>query len=262
MDNVLQHDQVEALVHAGCKFTSGGSHISRTIMLAELKRLLDVVPGGSLPDSYRFAIATQNVLEKGTNSTRQKSLRHLRELYSLSEAVPIFAVLRRLYLADPQGLPLLAFLCAWSRDPLLRATTSAISPVSEGMEVTSDLLAKAIADAFPGQYSELNQNKIARNAASSWTQSGHLEGRAHKVRRRVHPSIGPVAMALWLADIAAFHGTACFSSPFLRLLDLSADQARTRAMEAHRYGLLTMRAVGEIVELTFPGFPSIERVLS
>lgn len=261
MDNLWTKEQIEALDQAGCKFTPGGSHISRTIMLAELKRVLDAVPSGSPPDTYRSGILTLNVLGKGTESTRQKSLRHLRELYALSEAVPIFSTLRRLYVADTQALPLLAFLCAWCRDPLLQATTPAVVTASDGTEVSNGSLAKAIADSYPGQYSELNQNKIARNAASSWTQSGHLVGRACKVRRRVQPTVGAVTMSLWLGEVAGFHGTACFTSPWCRLLDLSADQARTRAMEAHRHGLLTMRAVGEIVELHFPGFPVIEHVL-
>jgi hypothetical protein len=260
MDSLWTREQIEALGQAGCKFNPGGSHISRTIMLAELNLVLDAVPTGSPPDSYRSAIVAHNVLGKGTDSTRQKSLRHLRELYALSEAVPIFAVLRRLCLASPQGLPLLAFLCAWSRDPLLRATTPAVSPVHEGMEVNSGDLARAIAEAFPGQYSEINQSKIARNAASSWTQSGHLVGRTRKVRGRVQPTLGAVTMALWLGDIAGFHGAACFTNPWCRLLDMGADHARTRAMEAHRQGLLTMRSVGEIVEITFPGFPTIEHV--
>lgn len=261
MESLLTKDQIQNLEQAGCKFAPGGSHISRTIMLADLKRVLDSVPAGSPPGVYRSAIGAQNVLGKGTDSTRQKSLRHLRELYALSEAVPIFAVLRRLHPTDPAGLPLLAFLCAWSRDPLLRATTTAVSPVAEGTQVSSGDLARSIAEAFPGQYSEINQNKIARNAASSWTQSGHLVGRARKIRRRVQVTVGPVTMALWLGDIGGFHGAACFSNPWCRVLDLSADQARNRALEAHRHGLLTMRSVGEIVELTFPGFPAIEHVM-
>jgi len=260
MDNLWTKEQIEALEQAGCKFIPGGSHISRTIMLAELKRVLDVVPAGSHPDSYRVSIGAQNVLGKSTDSTRQKSFRHLRELYGLSENIPLFAVLRKVYAAEPKGLPLLAFLCAWSRDPLLRATTPAVLPVHEGTEVSSGGLARAIAEAFPGQYSEINQNKIARNAASSWTQSGHLVGRTRKVRGRVQPTLGAVTMALWLGDIAGFHGAACFTSPWCRLLDMGADHVRTRAMEAHRRGLLTMRSVGEIVEITFPGFPAIEHV--
>ncbi|MDF0664519.1 MAG: hypothetical protein P0119_00440 [Nitrospira sp.] len=262
MDNFFTPEQITNLEQVGCKFSPGGSHSSRTLMLPELQCLLDAVPPGSPIDGYHSAILTTNVLGKGTQSTKQKSFRHLRELYGLSEAVPIFAVLRRLYLADPQGLPLLALLCAWSRDPLLRATTPAISSVPEGMEVSAEALANAIAEVFPGQYSELNQNKIARNAASSWTQSGHLVGRAHKVRRRVQPTVSTVTMALWLGEVAGIHGTASFTNPWCRLLDLSADQARSRAMEAHRHGLLTMRAVGEIVELTFPGLPAIEHVSS
>lgn len=260
--DLLAKEQIQALEQAGCKFTSGGSHISRTIMLAELQQVLDTVTPGLPSDAYRSAILTANVLGKGTESTRQKSLRHLRELYGLSEAIPVFTALRRVSLADPQGLALVAFLCAWSRDPLLRATTPAVSEAAEGADVTSESLAKAIAEAFPGQYSELNQNKIARNAASSWTQSGHLIGRTKKVRRRVQPGVGAVTIALWLGDIAGFHGAACFSNPWSRLLDLSTDQARRKAMEAHRHGLLTMRAVGEIVELTFPGFPTVEHVTS
>lgn len=260
MELIFTQEQREALTHAGYKFTAGGSHSSRTLMLTELKAVLDALPMGTAPEGYQSAVVKRNVLGKGTESTRQKSIRHLRELYALSEAVPVFFVLRRLYVADPQGLPLLALLSAWGRDPLFRATTSAVLPIPDGAEVHTRTLAQAVADAFPDQYSELNQNKIARNAASSWTQSGHLSGRTRKVRRRVQPTAGAVAMALWLGDVAGFHGVSCFTSPWCRLLDLGADQARTRAMEAHRHGLLTMRAVGEIVELTFPRFPVIEHV--
>ena len=182
MDNLWTKEQIEALDQAGCKFTPGGSHISRTIMLAELKQVLDAVPSGSPSDTYRSAILTLNVLGKGTESTRQKSLRHLRELYALDEATPIFGLLRKLHTTDAASLPLLAVQVAWARDPLLRATTPPIMDVSEGERVETASLAQALEAAFPNQYSELNRNKIARNAASSWTQSGHLAGRATVMR--------------------------------------------------------------------------------
>jgi hypothetical protein len=226
------------------------------MMLAELTLVLNAVGMGSPPESYREAILGRNVLGKPTDSTRQKSFRHLRELYGLSEVVPLFAALRRLHGADTQALPLLALLCSWSRDPLLRATSPAVLPQPEGAEVKTESLARAVDEAFPGQYSELNQNKVARNAASTWTQSGHLVGRSTKKRQRIRPPVGAVAMALWLGDIAGFHGAACFGSPWCRLLDLGPDQARTQALEAHRAGLVTLRSVGEIVELTFQGLPS------
>ena len=252
MDNHWTKEQIEALAQAGCKFTPGGSHISRTVMLVELKQVLDAVPSGSPPDTYRSAILALNVLGKGTESTRQKSLRHLRELYALDEATPIFGLLRKLHAVDAESLPLLAMQVAWARDPLLRATTQPVIDASEGERVETASLAQALEVAFPNQYSELNRNKVARNAASSWTQSGHLAGRARKTRQRIKPTAVAVTMAFFLGDLAGYYGAAVFSNPWCSLLDLNPDRAKVLGFEAHRAGLLNLRAVGEVVELSFP----------
>lgn len=243
-----------ALEKLGLKFSSGGSHISRTMMLAELESVLVTVPSGSWASDYRDAILVRNVLEKTTESTRQKSLRHLRELYALDEAVPIFALLRKLNAIDPTSLPLVAVQLAWARDPLFRATTAPILDATEGARVETASLSQAVEEVFPNQYSELNRDKVARNAASSWTQSGHLTGRINKIRSRVKPSPVAITLAMFLGNAAGFHGPAVFSNPWCRLLDLTADQARSRALDAHRAGLLNLRAVGEVVELSFPLF--------
>ena len=240
-----------ALEKFGFKFSSGGAHISRTMMLAELSAVLASVPQGSGAADYREAILGQNVLGKTTDSTRQKSLRHLRELYALDEATPIFGLLRTFHATDAASFPLLAMQVAWARDPLLRATSSPVMDASEGERVETASLAQALEAAFPNQYSELNRNKIARNAASSWTQSGHLAGRA-KTRQRIKATAVAVTMAFFLGDIAGYHGAAIFSNPWCRLLDLSADGAKGMGFDAHRAGLLNLRAVGEVVELSFP----------
>jgi len=180
-----------ALETFGLKFSSGGAHISRTMMLAELGAVLASVPQGSGVADYREAILKRNVLGKTTDSTRQKSLRHLRELYALDEATPIFGLLRKMQAIDAASLPLLAVQVAWIRDPLLRATTSPVMDALEGEQVETTSLAQALEAAFPNQYSELNRNKIARNAASSWTQSGHLAGRAKKIRQGSSPQPWP-----------------------------------------------------------------------
>ena len=241
-----------ALEKFGLKFSSGGAHISRTMMLSELGAVLASVPQGSWAADYREAILRRNVLGKTTDSTRQKSLRHLRELYALDEATPIYGVLRRLHATDPASLPYLAVQVAWSRDPLLRATTQAIMDAAEGERVEVASLARALEVAFPNQYSELNRSKIARNAASSWTQSGHLAGRVKKIRQRIKPTIVAVTMAFFLGDIAGYHGAAVFSNPWCRLLDLNSDRAKAMGFDAHRAGLLNLRAVGEVIELSFP----------
>lgn len=180
------------------------------------------------------------------------ALRRLRELYALDEATPIFGLLRKLYAIDSESLPLLAIQVAWARDPLLRATTPPITDAADGQRVETASLAQAFEAAFPGQYSELSRNQTARHSASSWTQSGHLSGRAKKTRQRIKPTVVAVTMALFLGQIAGYHGAAVFSNPWCRLLDLDPDRARAMGFEAHRAGLLNLRAVSEVIDLSFP----------
>lgn len=236
----------------GLKFSAGGTHISRTIMLEELEALLAAVPQGSVPVDYHEAILNRNVLGKTTDSTRQKSLRHLRELYSLDENTPIFGLLRKLHALDPASLPQLALQVAWCRDQLLRATTPAVLDAAEGDRVVPASLAAAVEVAFPSQYSENSRGNVSRNAGSSWTQSGHLFGRANKIRHRIQPTPMAVTMALFLGELAGYHGAMAFSNPWCHLLDLNPDRARSMAAEAHRAGFLNLRAIGEVVEITFP----------
>ena len=228
-------------------------------MLSELEAVLAAVPTGSVAADYREAILDRNVLSKATDSTRKESLRRLRELYTLDEDRPIFGLLRRLHEIDGGSLPLLALQVAWARDPLFRATTPAIMDASEGDTVETDRLAQALKAAFQNRYSELSRNQTARHAASSWTQSGHLAGRTNKTRRRIKPTALAVTLALFLGDIAGYHGAAVFSNPWCALLDLNADRARGLCQEAHRAGLLNLRAVGEVVELSFPLFAKFQR---
>lgn len=242
----------------GIKFSSGGAHLSRTMMLTELDAVLAAVALGSSALDYRAAIVLRNVLGKATDSTRKESLRRLRELYALDETRPIFKLLRKLHSVDAASLPLLAVQVAWARDPLFRATTQPVMAASEGQRVETASLAQGLDQVFPHHYSEVSRNKITRNAASSWTQSRHLAGRSSKTRQRVIATPVAVTMALFLGDIAGYHGAAVFSNPWCRLLDLNADRARAIAQEAHRAGLLKLRAVGEIVELSFPLFAEFQ----
>ena len=221
-------------------------------MLAELESVLVAIPQGSEITDYRAAIIDRNILGKSTESTRQKSLRHLRELYALDEGIAIFGLLRKLYAIDPGSLPSLAMQVAWTRDPLLRATSARILESDENDVIIPSDLAAAIEVTFSGKYSELNRDKIARNALSSWSQSGHLLGRTRKVRRRLKTTPVAVTLALFLGDISGYHGAAVFSNPWCRLLDLNADRAKALGLEAHRAGLLNLRAIGDVVEISFP----------
>ena len=63
------------LENFGLKFSGGGAHISRTMMLSELEKVLSAVSFGASAADYREAILERNVLGKTTDTTRQKSLR-------------------------------------------------------------------------------------------------------------------------------------------------------------------------------------------
>ena len=237
----------------GFKFSDGGAHISRTMMLSELQAVLGAVPSGSCPEDYRAAVLRRNVLGKTTDSTRKKTLRHLRELYVLDEAVPIFGLLRKLNSVDHgASLPLLAIQVAWSRDPLLRATTPPVLGAAVGERVERARLVQAFEAVFPDQYSAATLKTTTQNAASSWTQAGHLSGHVKKIRQRVKPTVVAVTMALFLGQVAGYHGAEVFSNPWVRLLELGADRARALAIDAHRAGLLDLRAVGDVIDLSFP----------
>lgn len=243
----------------GLKFTCGGAHISRTMMLAELATVLAQVPLDAPASEYRSAILHDNVLGKTTDSTRQKSHRHLRELYALDRTTPIFGLLRKLNAVDRgASLPLLAAQVAWARDPLFRATTQAILVASVGDRVETVSLSQNLQDKYPDQYSEHNLMKIARNAASSWTQAGYLKGAAKKICRPLEPTAVAATMAFFLGHIGGYRGALIFSNPWCTLLRLDANRSRTLGYSANRAGLLNLRAISDIVEVSFPLFAEFQ----
>ena len=169
----------------GFRITKGGAHISRTMMLAELELVLRAVPENAPTAAYAAAIVENNALEKDTVSSRKKSLRHLKELYTLSPQNPLFTALRRLYRVSPSNLAQIAVLVALARDPLLRASVEAVIPLSEGASVTPTDISKTIERDFPGTYSPKSLLSIAQNCASVVLGLGRGETRFRR-RPRVH----------------------------------------------------------------------------
>lgn len=238
----------------GFKLNEGGAHTSRTIMLREITRLLAVGGADATVEDYRRLIVSENALGKATDATRLETARRLRELYGLSSKVPIFALYRQLINLDLQSAPLLSLLITWARDPLFRATTAAVSKATVGDKVTGSDFQDALTEVYPHHYSATTIGNIARHAASSWTQSGHLVGRTNKIRSRVQPRPAAVAFALMLGHVAGLAGEQLFSSIWCRLLDLNLSDARSLAEQAHRQELLTLRAIGTVVEINFPRY--------
>ena len=234
---------------AGFRLGAKGTHTSRTVMLAELDAVLAAAGADAARTDYIAAIVEANCLSKPTAATRQLSYQRLRELYGLDPRLPLFRVLRRLWAVDPSVRPLLAVLAAVARDPLFAASAPAVVSLPPGAELQRAPMRAVLRDAVGDRLNETVLEKTCRNAASSWTQSGHLEGRTFKKRRRVTAPAPAVAFALYLACSAGFRGAGVFSSAWPRLVDCDPSQARRLAMEAKRLGLIGLRMVGDVVEL-------------
>ena len=73
--------------------TSGGANTSHTILIDALRALLSEVPAsGSLAD-YEKAAVDRNVLGKGTEAARRRTLRYLKQLYLLRPDSILFRAL-------------------------------------------------------------------------------------------------------------------------------------------------------------------------
>lgn len=239
----------DASLQAGLRFGEKGTHTSRTIMLTELKELLSSVPKLMERKDYAAAIIEDNVLGKQTVSTRRLTNQRLGELYGLSSSTPIFRVLHRLWKNDRPGRPMLALLCALGRDPLLRITAPLVLSLDVGEELVRSELVATIKSFTDGRFNDSILDKIARNVGSSWTQSGHLEGRVRKIRKHVEPTHGAVAFSLWLGSLFSFSGEALFSTPWTDVFDCDSPRLLELTLKAKQQRLVDAIVGGGVIEI-------------
>ncbi len=219
------------------------------MMLAELGAVFDAASAHADRSEYAVAIIEENCVAKPTVSTRRLTNQRLGELYGLDPSIPVFRVLRKLWDRDAAGRPLLAIQCAIARDPLLAATASSILALAPGAEFLREPMRAALREVAGERFNERVLDKVIRNTASSWTQSGHLEGRALKKRRQVRPTAPNAVFSLFLAHCAGFRGQELFSCGWMQLLECSPSAARELSLDAKRLGLIDLRMAADVIEL-------------
>jgi len=238
----------------GWGFRSGdrGAHTSRTIMLRELSYLLEAAPGEASRKDYRLAVTEDNCLAKRTVVTRKLSLQRLTELYGLDPRILLFRVLRDLWGSHETSRPLLAMLLALARDPLLRVTARSVISTPFGHEFARRPMKDALTGAVGDRLNDAVLDAVIRNASSSWTQSGHLEGRSRKTRRRVTATPTATAYALLIGYAAGRRGRLLFETPWTAVLDAGLEEPIDIAVDAKRLGLLDFKQSGSMIEVSFP----------
>lgn len=246
----------------GLRDGATSAHTSRTMMLAELSLVLERVPATARADAYLAAIVEENVLGKPTQTTRKRTAQRLRELYGLGPECPLFRLLRHFWPADLAARPMLAFLTAAARDPLLRETSPFALAVPVGAVLVPDQVAEYLAEKYPRRFRESTALATAQRLTSSWAQAGLLSGKVRK--KRASPAVTPVVatFALLLGYLCGLRGKLLLGSLWARLLGLAPAAVGDLAAEASRQGWLTYKAAGAVVEITFPGLltPQEEKV--
>jgi hypothetical protein len=236
---------------AGFKNGPGGVHDSRTMMLGEIRALLEACPEASTLEQYRQAVIDENTLRKDSHTARTGAFRRLRELYALDDDVLLFRALRVIWADDPDAQPLLALLCTVARDPTFRGSVDLILATPHGGHVSSEMIARAIEASVPGRYAEKTLGTLGRNMGSTWTQSGHLEGRAKKIRVQPRARPASIAYALLLAHLCGARGDGLFDTIWARLLDTSPGTLRDLAQAASGAGWIEYRHMGSVTDVGF-----------
>jgi len=240
----------------GFRFGDKGTHTSRTLMLEELRLLLDAVPGGVNREAYVQAVIVDNCLGKKTTATRKLSVQRLSELYALNPTVPLFRVLRDLWGHHESSRPLLAMLLGLARDPILRITAEPLLQTPIGNELSRQSLEQVLGEEIGHRFKPATLGKIIRNVGSSWTQSGHLEGRVRKIRKSVQPTPAACTFALLLGYVLGQRGRMLFETPWVAILDRSFPDLLELAIDAKRLGLLDLKQSASMIDISFPNLLS------
>lgn len=249
----MDRSKISNLSRFGFRFEKGGVHTSRTMMLEDLKLLLSYVSSSdAFKNDYLKAIEEDNCLGKRSGKTRKLTGSHLVELYSLDSSITIFRALRYFWERDPDGQPLLALLCAYSRDSILRISAPFIMNHKEGEIVSRESLEEYIEKEFPDRFSKATLKSTAQNLNSTWTKSCHLIGRARKIRSRASATPGSVSYALFLGYLTGVRGEELFRTEYARLLDCSIGYSIELAEEASRRGWIVFKRIGDVMEVLFP----------
>ena len=228
-----------------------GTHTSRTIMLQEMTHLLAATGDTASRYDYARAVIEDNCLGKRTAATRRLSLQRLAELYGLDRGLLLFRVLRDLWERHEISRPLLSLLLALARDPLLRATATAVLRTRYGHEFARQPMTEALSQVAGDRLNEAILDKVVRNASSSWTQSGHLRGRSRKTRQRVRATPAATSYALLLGFGTGSRGRLLFETPWCSVLDATARELLELAVAAKALGLLDLKQSGSIIDVSF-----------
>jgi len=218
-------------------------------MLEDVSILLGLMAEDPSLD-LKAAILQENCLGKPTVSTRQITWGKITTLYGLDDRVPLFRVFRQLWALDGTGRPILAFLVAISRDPVLKAVHAVLADT----EVNEVLAAKTVEDflgrAFGDSFQPTTRRSASRSIRSTWSQVGFLSN--EKIRTRPQVSAEALTLALWIGIVEGYQDQRLLDCPSVSTLELSSTDRENLLQSARQRGYLEYRNAGGILEIRLP----------
>jgi hypothetical protein len=223
-------------------------HTSRTLMFAELTRVMD---HAAQDDRYLESLK-ENVTNKSTKSNQEKTLRYLTQLYGFNHNELAFKCFKYFWQqAAELEKPLLALLYALDNDYLLSESIPVVLSTPTGEKVSTGKLEANIEALHPGRFSDNTRRSIAQNIASSWKQAGYITGKIKNIRTQTHPSYLVVSLALLLSYLNGDRGDYILKSKWVKGLGIGEDQVRELAFEAAKRDLLQYQFAGAVTTISF-----------
>jgi hypothetical protein len=229
----------------------GGGHTARSMMYQEMRTLAGTLPADAKKGDFSKAILDENILEKPTQSSREKSLQHLVQLYGLDPSRALFRVLWQLGHSDLDSLPQLCLVCAYTRDPQLRHSFELIRSLRLGEAVERTSMELHLERGFPGRFSPATKKSMAQNVNTTWTFGGLLAGRTRKTRQAPQPRPASAAYAMLAGYLKGLRGEQLLESPFASLVASNRAELLTALSLASARGLLSLKIAAGIVEFDF-----------
>jgi hypothetical protein len=250
---------VEKQIRMGFRPTGGSVHLSRTLMLEDLTTLMGLLAAEPLTD-LKAAVVEENCLGKPTVSTRRITYGKLVTLYGLDDKVPLFRTFRQLWAADQRGRPLLAFLIAAARDPVLKAVHQIITKTTINEVIAAKTVEDFLALTFGDTLQPTTRRSASRSIRSSWSQAGFLS--ALKVRTRPVVTAEALTLALWIGIVEGYRDQRLLECPSVASLELSLTDKENLLQAARQRGAIEYRNAGGIIEIRLPKwFTSQEKEL-
>lgn len=223
-------------------------HTSRTIMFAELQKVMDyAIENNDYDDTLN-----QNVTRKKTQSGQEKTAKYLRNLYGFDVNNPSFQAFSYFWtIADVSEKPLLAFIYAINHDNILEESISVVQETPIGEKVTVERLDENIEKYHTARYSEATRRSMAQNIGSSWKQAGFIVGKVKNVRAQPEINYLSACFAYLLAYLNGARGEFIWNNIGVKALCLNESRLRELAFECAKRDLMQYQYAGSVTAISF-----------